>query len=344
MRLSSWVNRDELRGDERCSDELRGEAMNAVKPEILVITPIYGPTLAELKREYVVHELYNATDKGTLLRDAGPRVRAMVTTGFVGFKRSDLDPLANVEIVACYGNGHNTYDLAAAKERGIVVTNTPDPTSETVAELAVTLLLTVSRRVAESDRYTRAGRWTGGPGSFGLGHTVMGKTCGVIGLGNIGRGVARRCAALGMSVIYHGPRAKSDVPYRYYASALDMARDADALIVTCPLTPQTRGLVDARALEALGANGYLVNVGRGPIVDQQALIAVLRDKRIGGAALDVYWNEPEVPAELKSMDNVVLVPHIGSSTVEIREERGAKLLANLAAHFAGEPVLNPVTL
>lgn len=313
-----------------------------MKPEILVITPIYGPTLAQLETEYVVHKLWSASDPQALLREVGPRVRAMVTTGFVGFKRTDIDPLPNVEIVACYGNGHNTYDLVAAKERGIVVTNTPDPTSETVAELAVTLLLTVSRRIAESDRYTRAGRWTGGPGSFGLGHTVMGKTCGVIGLGNIGRGVARRCEALGMSVIYHGPRAKTDVSYRYYANALDMARDADALIVTCPLTTQTRGLVDARAIEALGPNGYIVNVGRGPIVDQQALIAALRDKRIAGAALDVYWNEPEVPAELKAMDNVVLAPHIGSSTVEIREERGEKLLANLRAHFSGRPVLHPI--
>ena len=314
-----------------------------MKPEILVITPVYGPTLAQLEREYAVHKLYAAENRVAFVREIAPRVRAAVTTGFVGFKRADIEPLPKLEIVACYGNGHNTYDLAAAKERGIVVTNTPDPTSETVAELAVTLLLTVSRRVVESDRYTRVGRWTGGPGSFGLGHTVMGKTCGVIGLGNIGRGVARRCEALGMSVVYHGPRAKADVSYRYYASALDMARDADVLIVTCPLTTQTRGLVDARAIEALGPNGYVVNVGRGPIVDQQALIGALRDKRIAGAALDVYWNEPEVPEELKAMDNVVLVPHIGSCTVEIREERGEKLLANLRAHFSGKPVLNPVT-
>jgi hydroxypyruvate reductase len=313
-----------------------------MKPETLVITPIYGPTLAQLEREYTVHKLYSASDENALLREVAPRVRAMVTTGFVGFKRADIEPLPKLEIVACYGNGHNTYDLVAAKERGIVVTNTPDPTSETVAELAVTLLLTVSRRVAESDRYTRAGRWTGGPGSFGLGHTVMGKTCGVIGLGNIGRGVARRCEALGMSVIYHGPRAKADVSYRYYANALDMARDADTLIVTCPLTRETRGLLDARAIEALGPNGYIVNVGRGPIVDQRALTAALRDKRIAGAALDVYWNESEVPAELRTMDNVVLAPHIGSSTMEIREERGEKLLANLRAHFSGQPVLHPV--
>lgn len=313
-----------------------------MKPEILVITPIYGPTLAQLERDYVVHRRWSAADPAALVRDIAPRVRALVSTGFVGFTRADLDPLARLEIVACFGNGHNTYDMAAAKERGIVVTNTPDRTSETVAELAIALLLAVSRRVAESDRYVRAGRWKGGPGSFGLGHTLMGKRCGIVGLGSIGKGVARRAEALGMSVSYHGPREKSGVPYRYYPSVLDMARDADALVVACPLTPQTRALVDSHALAALGASGYLVNVGRGPVVEQEALLGALRDGRIGGAALDVYWNEPEVPPELKAMDNVVLVPHIGSSTTEIREERGEMLLENLRAHFAGEPVPNRV--
>ncbi len=311
-------------------------------PDILVITPIYAPTLAELERHYTVHRRWTADRPDELLRDVGPRVRAMVTTGFVGFRRSDIDPLPNLEIVACFGNGHNTYDLAAAKERDIVVTNTPDLTSETVAEMAVALLLAVSRRVCESDGYVRARRWKGGPGSFGLGHTLIGKTCGIIGLGNIGRGIARRAEALGMAVSYHGRRVQADVSYRHYASVEDLARDADALVVACPLTPETRGAVNARVLDALGPDGFLVNVGRGPVVNEQALIAALREKRIAGAGLDVYWDEPSVPDELLAMQNAVLVPHLGSSTVEIREERGAKLLANLRAHFAGEPVLNAV--
>lgn len=314
-----------------------------MKPEILVITPLYAPTLARLERDYTVHKLWTAGDPDAYARDVGARVRAMVTTGFHGFRRADLDPLPHLEIVACFGNGHNTYDLTAAKERGIVVTNTPDRTSETVAELAVALLLATSRRIAESDRYVRAGRWTGGPGSFGLGHTVMGKTCGIVGLGNIGRGIARRVGAFGMSVCYHGPREKRDVPLRYYADVHEMARDADCLVIACPETPQTRNLIDQRTLDALGPGGLLVNVGRGAIVDQAALVAALREKRIAGAALDVYWDEPNVPPELVAMAQVVLAPHIGSSTVEIREERGELLLANLRAHFAGEPVLNPVT-
>lgn len=316
--------------------------MNQTKTEIAVLTPIYAPTLAQLEQEYTVHKLYAAGDRAALTREIASRVRALVTTGFVGFDRADIDPLPRLEIVACFGNGHNTYDLAAAKERNIVVTNTPDPTSETVAELAIAILLDVSRRVGESDRYLRAGQWKGGPGSFGLGRTVMGKSCGVIGLGNIGHGVARRAQALGMTVGYYGPREKPGVPYRYYADVKALASAADALIVTCPLNDATKNLVDAAVLEALGPKGYLVNVGRGPVVVQEALIAALRDKRIAGAALDVYWDEPSVPPELLAMDNVVLVPHMGSSTVEIREERGEKLLANLRAHFSGQAVPDPV--
>lgn len=315
-----------------------------MKTEIAVITPIYAPTLARLEQEYTVHKLYGAGDRDRLVGEIAPRVRALVTTGFVGFKKADLDPLPKLEIVACFGNGHNTYDLVAATERGIIVTNTPDPTSETVAELAIALLLDASRRIAESDRYVRAGRWKGGPGSFGFGHTVMGKRCGIVGLGAIGRGVARRAEALGMSVAYHGPREKAGVAYRYYADLHDMARDSDALIVTCPLTPQTRGMVNARVLDALGPNGYVVNVGRGPIVDEAALVGALRERRIAGAALDVYWDEPHVPAELAAMEQVVLTPHVGSCTTEIREVRGEKLLANLKAHFSGQAVPNPVAV
>lgn len=313
-----------------------------MKPEILVITPLYAPTLAALEREYTVHRLWEAPQPDAFVREIAPGVRAVVTTGFVGFTRADIAPLPHLEIVACFGNGHDTYDLVAAKERGIVVANTPDLTSETVAELAVALLLAVSRRVVESDRYVRAGRWQGGPGSFGLGHTLMGKTCGIVGLGNIGHGVARRAQALGMTIAYHG-RREQPVSYRYCANLEQLAREADSLVVACPLSPQTRGAVNARVLAALGPQGFLVNVGRGPVVDEQALIDALRERRLAGAALDVFWNEPSVPSALTGMDNVVLVPHVGSSTVEIREERGAKLMANLRAHFAGERVPNPVT-
>jgi lactate dehydrogenase-like 2-hydroxyacid dehydrogenase len=197
------------------------------------------------------------------------------------------------------------------------------------------------RRIAEADRFVRAGRWLSGllePGT-GLG----GKTCGIIGLGAIGREIAKRAQAFGMSVRYNGPRRKDGVDYPFDPDLESLARASDCLVVACPSTPQTRNLVNAHILDALGPEGYLVNIARGPIVDEPALIAALKARRIAGAGLDVFWDEPRVPAELAAMEQVVLAPHIGSTTREVREERGRKLLANLRAHFAGQPVPTPLT-
>jgi lactate dehydrogenase-like 2-hydroxyacid dehydrogenase len=196
------------------------------------------------------------------------------------------------------------------------------------------------RRICESDRFVRSGQWL--TRTMAMGRELGGKTCGIVGLGAIGRQVAKLADAFGMSVRYHGPRRKEGTTFPYHADLEELARLSDCLVVTCPLTPETRGLVDARILDALGPEGFLVNVARGPVVDEQALIAALRDGRIAGAGLDVYWDEPRVPAELLAMENVVLTPHMGSSTREVREERGRKLLANLRAHFAGQTVPNPV--
>jgi lactate dehydrogenase-like 2-hydroxyacid dehydrogenase len=232
-------------------------------------------------------------------------------------------------------------DIALATRRGVVVTNTPDSIVGDVADLAMGLILAVMRRIPEADRFVRAGKWEAGllhPGA-GLG----GKTCGIIGLGAIGMRIARRAEAFDMSVRYHGPRAKPGVAWPYEADLESLARASDCLVVACPATPQTRHLVDARILDALGPEGYLVNIARGAIVDEEALVAALRERRIAGAGLDVFRDEPRVPAGLTGMDSVVMTPHIGSTTREVREERGRKLLANLRAHFAGQPVLHPLT-
>ena len=312
-----------------------------MKPEILVLVPIYAPTLAELERDYVVHKLWTAPDPDALVKKVSANVRAVVTIGSSGMESRLFEALPRLEIVGCMGTPHGTVDLALAKRRGVAVTNTPDSISEDVADLAMGLMVAVMRRIPEADRFVRAGRWLTGllpPGS-GLG----GKTCGVIGLGAIGRGIARRAEAFRMSVCYHGPRRKDGVPYAYHPDLASLARECDCLVVACTLTPQTRGLVDASILDALGPEGYLVNIARGPIVDEPALIAALREKRIAGAALDVFRDEPKVPEELMKMDHVVLAPHIGSTTREVREGRSEKLLANLRAHFAGEPLPTPVS-
>ena len=314
-----------------------------MKPEILALVPIYAPTLAELEREYTVHKLWTAPDPDALMKKVSDSVTAVVTTGLAGYRLRHVEALPKLRLIACFGNPHgmDAGDRAAAAARGVTVTNTPDDITTVVADLAMGLVLAVMRRIAEADRFVRAGKWPDGP--LAPGRDLRGKTCGIIGLGRIGREIARRTEVFGMRVRWHGPRAKPDVSYPYHADLEELARLSDCLIAICPLTQQTRGLVNARVLEALGPEGYFFNVARGPVADQAALTAALREKRIAGAGLDVFWDEPRVPPELATMDNVVLLPHIGSTTREIREERGRKLLANLQAHFAGKPVPTPVT-
>lgn len=311
-----------------------------MKPEILVTRPFYAPTLAELEREFTVHKLWTAQDPDAFIKEVSGGVRGAVTTGLIGLSRAQMEALPKLEIIASFGNPRGTVDLAGARERGLIVTNTPDYISAIVADLALGLVIAVMRRIAEGDRFVRAGKWPQGP--LPPGRDLGGKTCGIVGLGRIGREIAKRVQACGMSVCYHGPHRKHDVSYPYYPDLEAMARESDCLVVICPLTPATRNLVDARIIDALGPEGFFINIARGPVVNQEALIAALKNKRIAGAGLDVFWDEPQVPAELTTMDNVVLSPHMGSATLEIREERGRKLLANLRAHFSGKPVLTPI--
>lgn len=312
-----------------------------MKPEVLLLKPIYAPVQAQLESEYVLHKLWEAGDRRKYLREACGGVRAVVPVGIEGMAREDMDALPRLELVACYGRSReNTIDLEAAAQRAIPVAHTPDRITDAVGELAAGMAVALMRRICDGDRFVRAGRWpTSAPAA---GRTLIGKTCGIVGLGNIGRAAATRLEAFGMSINYYGRRRQDGVAYPYHDNVTGLAQASDCLVVSCPLTPETRGLVDARVLDALGPEGFLVNVARGPIVDEAALVEALEGRRIAGAALDVFWSEPQVPAELAAMENVVLLPHVGSTTQEIREERGRKLLANLRAHFAGQPVPFPV--
>lgn len=312
-----------------------------MKPEIVLLARIHGPTVAELKRTYVVHDACGQQDTVAFMRQFGARARGVVTNSLSGCSSAQMDALPALEIISSFGNPRKTVDLEAAAGRGIVVTNTPDYITDSVADVALGLLLSVLRRIGECDRFVRAGRWERELPP--LGRDLRGKRCGIVGLGKIGRAVAKRVEVCGMTVCYQGPRPKADVSYAYYADLHALAKNADCLIVACPATPETRHLVDGGILDALGPDGFLVNISRGSVVDEGALIAALRDGRIAGAGLDVFQDEPRVPDSFKGLENVVLTPHIGSTTREIREERGRKLLANLAAHFAGKPVLNRFT-
>ena len=273
-----------------------------------------------LEREYTVHNLWSAREPDALLKQVAGSVRGAVTTGLVGFDRARMEALPKLEIIASFGTPNGTVDLAAAKERGVIVANTPDSIQELVAELAMGLAVAIMRKVCETDRFVRAGKWLTETPPMGRG--LIGKTCGIVALGRIGRGIARRTEAFGMSVCYHGPRRKDDVSYPYYSDLEEMAHRADCLIVTCPLTPATRGLITERVLNALGPDGFLVNVARGPVVDERALIAALKERRIAGAALDVFWDEPRVPEELFPLDNVVLDAAHGDS--DTRRARGTR--------------------
>ncbi len=253
-----------------------------------------------------------------------------------------LGSLPNLEIVAQFGVGVDNIDLGAAKARGIAVTNTPDILTPDTADIALSLILCLMRRIVEADMYVRVGKWASG--AFSLSTSLSGKTVGIVGMGRIGRAIAHRCLAFDMKIAYHGPRQKPDLPYPYYADLRQMAEASDVLVMACPGGSETKNLVTGKILKALGPKGYLVNIARGSVVNTEDLLIALRNRDIAGVGLDVYENEPNVPEALISMDNVVLLPHVGSATAETRSEMGRLVIANILAYFEGKPLLTAVEL
>jgi hydroxypyruvate reductase len=310
------------------------------KPEILVASDIYPATLQTLDRTYPTHHLWQAADRAALLQTLRDRVRAIVTSGGAGANAALIAALPRAEIIACFGVGVDAIDLGAARARNIAVTNTPDVLTDDVADLAIGLIIDSARRISQGDRFVRAGRWLAG--GLALGSRLRGTKLGIVGLGRIGMATARRAEAFGMTIAYHGPRRKTDVAYPYVGDLKTLARDSDVLVLTLPGGAGTKHLVDAGVLAALGPKGTLVNVSRGAVVDEAALVAALQNGSLGAAALDVFQDEPNVPQPLLSMDNVVLQPHQASATHGTRAAMGQLVLDNLAAHFAGRPLLTPV--
>jgi lactate dehydrogenase-like 2-hydroxyacid dehydrogenase len=270
-----------------------------------------------------------------------PDIRGLVSWARYAVTPEMMDRLPNLEILAGFGVGYDRYDLAAAKKRGIVVTNTPDVLTDDVADLAIGLTIATLRRIAALDRFVRAGRWAAGE-TPPLARKVAGKRLGIVGLGRIGRAIARRAEGFAMAIAYTGPRAYKDVPYRYVADLAGLARDSDVLVVACRADATNRHMIGADVLKALGPEGILVNIARGSLVDEVALVAALKGGGLGGAGLDVYAHEPRVHADLFGLDNVVLMPHIGSATEETRQAMADLVIANLEAHFAGRGPLTPV--
>ncbi len=308
--------------------------------DVLMVAPLPKPIVEPLEAEFTVHRLWQAVDRNRFLGEVADTVRGIATSGMDGADAALIGALPKLEIISCFGVGVDPIDLDAAATHKVIVTNTPDVLTDDVADLALALALAVTRRVAEGDRFVRAGRWL--RGNLPLGARMAGRTAGIVGLGRIGQATARRAEACGMTVVYHGPRQKPDQPYRYYDDLKAMAADADILILTCPGGAATQHMVDAAILEALGPKGMLINVARGSVVDQPALVRALESGGLAGAGLDVFEHEPEVPQALIGLDNVVLLPHLGSATVETRQAMCDLVVENLRRHFAGQPVLTPV--
>ncbi len=311
-----------------------------MKPEVLSVADFSGFDFPLMESHFTVHKLWQAADPETLLAEVAPRVRGMQATGTGTVAGTLIERLPKLEIIACCGVGYDGIDVAAARRRKIPVTNTPDVLNDCVADLAMGLLIDASRGIVRGDRHVRAGKWP--QGEPPLAARVSGKRLGVVGMGRIGRIIARRASGFDMQIAYHARHRVADVPFTYRAELVDLAKDSDYLVVVVPGGKETRHLVNEAVIRALGPQGILVNVARGTVVDEAALVKCLREGALGGAALDVFDKEPRVPEALWPMDNVVLAPHIGSATRETRAAMCKLTIDNLVAHFSGKPLLTPI--
>ncbi len=305
-----------------------------MKPDLISVAPLPPPQMAELEKDFTIHRLPAPAERMAFLKPLADKARFMLTSGFHGADAGLIGALPKLEIIACFGVGVDAVDVPFATKRGIAVTNTPDVLNDCVADLAIGLILAVSRRLVVADQHVRAGSWVG-KGPMPLATKVTGKRLGILGLGRIGKEIVKRAEGFKMEIGYFG-RHSQKVPHRYFDTLAGLAGWSDFLVVICPGGPETRGIVNAPVIDALGKKGVLVNVARGSVVDEPALVKALVEGRLGGAGLDVFVDEPKVPPELMKMDNVVIVPHIGSATLETRKAMADLVVANLRAHLKGE--------
>ncbi|MEY4748678.1 MAG: hypothetical protein RIQ60_892 [Pseudomonadota bacterium] len=309
------------------------------QPVVLTASRLAPLYLAPLQATYHVLDRLHELDPAAF-ETMAPQVVAIAASGESKVSAELMARLPALRIVSVMGVGYDGIAVAAARERGIMVTHTPDVLNDEVADTAIGLMLCAARQLPAADRYVRAGLWPQGP--MPLTRKMSGARLGLVGMGRIAKAIAQRAQAFGMSIAYTARSAKSELPYAYHPSAAALAEVSDFLVVITPGGEGTRKLVNAEVLHALGPKGILVNVARGPVVDEGALIEALQKGVLGGAALDVFENEPHVPQALLDMPHVVVSPHIGSATRETRQAMVDLAMGNLAAHFAGRPLLTPV--
>jgi len=312
-----------------------------MKPTVLALKSILPDEMELLGSHYNVIPLWEQSDRSAFLEARGAEISAILSTyDCEGVKADMMARLPHLKIIGQFGAGYDNIDLVAAKARNIAVTNTPDVLTDDTADLAMQLLLNVARRGIAGDRFVREGLWK--KGGFPLTTSLSGKVAGIYGMGKIGQAIARRAAAHNMKIIYCSRSQKGDIPYGYYGKLAALAEASDFLILACSGGPETRHAVNREVLQALGPEGYLINIARGSVVKEDDLIAALEAGEIAGAGLDVFANEPDVPAELLKHESVVLSPHVGSATRETRSVMGRLVVENLNAYFGGRPLLTPV--
>lgn len=314
------------------------------KPRILQIGSLTGhpPADAELAARYDVLQYWKASDPQAFLREHADSIEVIATSANIGCKAEVIQSLPKLKAICSWGVGYDSIDVEAAQSRNILVSNTPDVLNDCVADLAWGLLIASARNIGWGDRFVRANHWENKVGSLTLGTRVSGKKLGIVGLGRIGEAIARRGLGFDMEVGYHNRRARSDVSYNYFASLVELASWSDFLIIATVGGASTRGLINETVLRALGPKGILVNIARGTVIDEPAMVRVLTEGALGGAGLDVFDKEPKVPDALKTMNNVVLMPHVASATHETRRAMTDCLLENLESFFAKGQVLTPI--
>ncbi len=310
-----------------------------MKNELLILAPLPPFLMEPLRAAHVCHDYFHATDKAALLAQVGAQIRGIAMTGGSVAPVALLEQLPKLEIISVMGVGYDGVPVDWCRAHSVRVTNTPDVLTEDVADTASALVLMTSRRLIAANRYLHAGTWA--QGQFPLAHALREKLAGIVGLGRIGKAIAHRLEAHGMRIAYHG-RSRQEVSWEFFESLIELAQTSDFLIVACPGGAGTQHLINADVLAALGADGTLINIARGSVVDEAALIVALQSGTIRGAGLDVFEHEPQVPEALMKCENAVLLPHLGSGTHETRREMARLVVENLAAHASGSPLLTPV--
>jgi len=307
--------------------------------DVLSVTKLSPLLEPQLRAVFNLHDRLHETDPAAFAKIA-PSIRAIAASGESKVPASLIEQLPKLEIISVFGVGYDGVDVAAAKARGVMVTHTPNVLNDDVADLAIGLMLAAARQLPAADRYVKEGKWPTGP--MPLARKVSGARLGIVGIGRIGQAIAQRALAFNMSVAYTARNAKADLPFKYVATPEALAAESDYLVVITPGGAGTRKLINADVLKALGTKGILVNVARGSVVDEAALIEALQNGVIGGAGLDVFENEPNVPEALRAFPHVVLAPHIGSATTQTRQAMADLAFNNMKSHFDGRAVHTPV--